>query len=218
VGENRDDAIALDCPGIKLLFRSKGTYNCNNMATLTILWRRIDMPGFESARLISQPGTWRLEGCAVFAAEGQPCRLDYQVVCNAGWETRSAHVMGWVGSREIKIDLLVDAARRWRLNGMAVPAVRGCVDVDLSFSPVTNLLPIRRLGLAGGEEAQVKAAWLVFPGFSLEPLEQRYRRVDEALYRYESRDGSFVRDLRVSPAGFILEYPGFWSTEALSES
>ena len=32
----------------------------------------------------------------------------------------------------------------------------------------------------------MKAAWLRFPGFTLEPLEQLYRRVDDVIYRYES--------------------------------
>ncbi len=32
----------------------------------------------------------------------------------------------------------------WRVNDAAVPAVAGCIDLDLGFSPATNLLPIRR--------------------------------------------------------------------------
>ena len=90
----------------------------------------------------------------------------------------------------------------------------GCLDVDFAFSPSTNLLPIRRLNLAVGQEADVKAAWLRFPGFTLEPLEQRYRRTGETTYRYLSQGGSFVRDLQVSQAGFVLNYPGFWQAEA----
>ena len=66
------------------------------------------------------------------------------------------------------------------------PAVAGCVDLDLNFSPSTNLLPIRRLNLSVGQEAAVRAAWLRFPSFILEPLEQLYRRVDATTYRYES--------------------------------
>src|SRR5438132_1248052 len=83
-------------------------------------------------------------------------------------------------------------ARRWRLNGTECPAVAGCIDVDLNWSPSTNLLPICRLGLAPGQEAGVRAAWLRFPSFTLEPLEQRYRRLDAATYRYESGGGAFV--------------------------
>jgi hypothetical protein len=40
-------------------------------------------------------------------------------------------------------------------NGAAVSAVEGCIDIDLKYSPSTNLLPIRRLNLAIGESAEV---------------------------------------------------------------
>ena len=40
------------------------------------------------------------------------------------------------------------------------PEYSDCVDVDLSFTPATNTLPIRRLGLDIGEEAEIHVAWL----------------------------------------------------------
>lgn len=90
----------------------------------------------------------------------------------------------------------------------------GCSDLDLNFSPSTNLLPIRRLGLAIGQEMAVRAAWLRFPSFTLEPLEQLYRRIDAATYRYESAGGRFVTELQVNAAGFVTHYPDFWQVEA----
>jgi hypothetical protein len=116
-------------------------------------------------------------------------------------------VAGWVGNDTVDIELSVDAARRWWLNGAECTAVAGCIDLDLNFSPSTNLLPIRRLELAIGQEAAVRAAWLRFPGFSLEPLEQYYRRIHEAAYRYESAGGRFVAELQVNAAGFVTRYP-----------
>jgi hypothetical protein len=79
---------------------------------------------------------------------------------------------------------------------------------------VSGLLPIRRLDLAVGQAAEVRAAWLRFPGFELEPLAQVYRRVDAGTYRYESGGGPFVADLQVNAAGFVTDYPGIWQAEA----
>jgi hypothetical protein len=137
-------------------------------------------------------------------------------MCDAAWQTFSGKVSGWIGNQTVEIELAVDAARRWRLNGAECPEVAGCIDLDLNFSPSTNLLPIRRLGLAIGHEAAVRAAWLRFPSFTLEPLEQRYRRLDAATYRYESAGGRFVTELQVNSAGFVTHYPGFWHIEASS--
>jgi len=179
----------------------------------TILWRRVDTPGHDSARLAPHGDGWLLAGSAVFAHEGRPCRLDYRVGCDAAWRTCSARVEGWLGGEEVDLSIEVDLAGRWTLNGRPQPQVQGCIDVDLNFSPSTNLLPIRRLGLAMGAEAEVRAAWLRFPDFTLEPLPQVYRRTGERSYRYDSGGGAFVRELQVDGAGFVTRYPGFCSAE-----
>jgi hypothetical protein len=87
-------------------------------------------------------------------------------------------------------------------------------DVDLNFSPSTNTLPIRRLKLEVGQEAVVRAAWLRFPGFALEVLEQTYRRLDRSRYRYESAGGSFVADLDVNGEGLATAYANAWIAES----
>jgi hypothetical protein len=152
-------------------------------------------------------------GTAVFVHDQQPCRLDYLVVCDAAWHTVSSRVTGWVGNDTLDIDLTGDITRRWRLNGIECPAVAGCIDLDLNFSPSTNLLPIRRLNLGVAQEAEVEAAWLRFPSFTLEPLPQLYRRLDATTYCYESAGGTFVTELQVNEAGLVLHYPNFCRVE-----
>jgi uncharacterized protein len=180
----------------------------------TVLWRRLDLPGHDAARLVRHAPFWQLGGTAVFAEEKQICRLEYQVVCDAGWRTLHARVSGWVGSDPIKLEVYTDTARRWSVNGREAAGVAGCVDIDLSFSPSTNTIPIRRLSLNPGEKAEVRSAWLRFPGLTLEPLVQSYARTGESSYHYETAAGDFVTDLEVSAAGFVLRYPPLWEGEA----
>jgi hypothetical protein len=179
-----------------------------------MLWRRLDSPGHEFCRLSFQDSGWRLAGSAVFSHNKRPCCLDYLLICSSEWETLSGRVAGFVGDETVRIELSVESTRRWRLNGRECPKVAGCIDLDLAFSPSTNMLPIRRLNLAIGQEAEVRAAWLRFPGFTLEPLEQLYRRIDVTTYRYESAGGTFVTELHVNEAGFITLYPDLWQAEA----
>lgn len=180
----------------------------------SILWRRLDPEGHEFFRLLSGPDGWRLAGTTVFSFEGTPCTLDYEIVCDTEWRTRTVRVEGWAGTESVRREILVDPAGRWRLDGVERPDLDGCVDVDLEFSPCTNTLPIRRLGLAVGEASAVKTAWLRFPGLGLELFEQVYTRLEEGLYRFESGDGEFVRDLAVNAAGLVLEYPDLWTSVA----
>jgi hypothetical protein len=174
----------------------------------TVLWKSIPWPGHEASRLLEHG----LEGAAAFLHDGQVCRLDYSILCNDDWSTRNATADGWVGTREIHV--AVEAANgTWSLNGAGQPQVAGCIDVDLNVSPSTNVLPIRRLNLAVGASQVVRAAWLRFPSFVLEPLEQRYTRIAEDRVRYESFTTNFSAELRVSPNGMVLDYENIWVAE-----
>lgn len=175
-----------------------------------VLWRRLDAPGHDAARLVRTAEGWRIEGMAVFAEGGSPACLRYRVDCGEGWRTRRATVEGWVGARRVEVEIAAAADRRWTLDGRHVPIADGCLDLDLAFTPATNLLPIRRLALAAGAEAAAPAAWLTFPELALERLEQTYRRSGEATYDYAAHGGSFRRALTVTSAGFVSLYPGLW--------
>jgi hypothetical protein len=183
------------------------------MRVVSLLWRRVDRPGHEACRLLEERGGWRLAGTAVFDHRGVACRLDYDIRADSAWRTRSALVEGWVGARNVRRAIAVSASRLWTMDGKAQPRVAGCVDVDLNFSPSTNVLPIRRLALGVGKEAVFRAAWLRFPSFRLEPLDQLYRRLGRRAYRYESAGGSFTRDLDVDAHGLVTRYPGVWELD-----
>lgn len=182
------------------------------MADQSILWRGIYLPGHEASRFFLQDSNWCLEGTAVFSNDRNPCRLNYLVVCDANWNTLKGRVSGWVGNDSVEIEITVDPEHNWQLNGSDRPAAQGCIDLDLNFSPSTNLLPIRRLNLGLGQEAEVHAAWLRFPSFELERLSQVYRRTGELTYRYESTTG-FAAELEVNAEGFVTNYPGIWQAE-----
>ena len=116
-----------------------------------ICWRRIDKPGYDSAALVRLAAEWHLSGTAVFTHDREPCRLDYLVACDERWRTCWTRVTGWIGRRVVQVEVVVDTEGRWRLNDAESAAVAGASDIDFEFSPSTNLLPIRRVGLQVGQ-------------------------------------------------------------------
>lgn len=160
----------------------------------SVVWRALAWPGHEHCRLWSDG----LEGDVVVVADGRPCVLRYRVQCDS-WRTRSVEVEGWIGVDRVDLSFTPDA-------------LDGCIDADLGFTPSTNTLPIRRLNLAVGEEANVSAAWLRFPQLTLERLDQTYRRTGERTYRYTSATG-FTGELEVDEHGLVVSYEGGWVRE-----
>jgi hypothetical protein len=178
------------------------------------MWRRLDAPGHEIVRLEPEGEGWKLSGAALFTEEGIPCQLTYEIRCDSQWHTMGAEIRGSIGTRDVRRVVTVAAGEKWMLDGVTCPAVTGCVDIDIAFTPSTNTLPIRRLSLAIGEQADVRAAWLSFPALEFEVLPQRYCREGERTYRYESNGGRFMRILDVNDAGMVLRYPGLWEAES----
>lgn len=176
---------------------------------VTARWKRLDQPGTDTARLLHARDQWILEGEAAFEHEGAACRLSYLIVCRRDWITERAEIRGTAGKKAVSLEISADAARRWTMNGRPVPATDGCVDLDLSFTPATNVIAIRRLGLALDQRAQVRSAWLLFPDLDLKPLAQTYRRLSPTTYDYRSE--AYAAPLVADDYGFVMDYPGLWA-------
>jgi uncharacterized protein len=177
-----------------------------------MLWRRLDNPGHDWARISGTASEPVLRGTSIFLENGIAGRMDFRIRCDSRWVTRSAEVLGWVGDRKVTFAVERSAAGRWKMNGRSIPEVEGCDDLDLSFTPATNLLAIRRLNLKVGESGEARAAWMVFPDMDPRPLVQTFRRVDNFRYAYQS-DNGFAAELEVDARGFVVEFPPLWTRE-----
>ena len=182
----------------------------------TILWRRLDSPGHDACALWVSDNGWRLAGTAMFRAEEQPCHLSYEVNCDSSWRTRSASVIGWLGRITVNLALEAVPGERWTLNGNEQgEEVVGLIDIDLGFTPSTNLIQLRRLSLDIGHEAEAPVAYLHFPELTLGRLEHQYRRVALDKYDYQAPSFNYAAILQVSDLGFVTQYPGLWALEVL---
>jgi hypothetical protein len=183
-----------------------------------VAWRRLDEPGFEHARFVEDPDGLLLEGRVLGVHDGAPSEAHYVVRCGPDGTTREATVEVVVGARVGRLSLRRDEAGTWWRDGERLRALEGLSDVDVSVTPSTNTLPLRRLRLGVGESADVTAVWVGVPALAVEPLRQRYARLDEARYRYESDGGAFTATLEVDASGTVVRYGGLWERVAVAEA
>ncbi|KQV49340.1 hypothetical protein ASC95_17185 [Pelomonas sp. Root1217] len=175
--------------------------------TAAFFWRKLDHPGHDSCRLFHLSNGWRLSGAAVFWDEGRPCHLGYEVATDAEWRTRRARVVGYVGNRAIDLRINTAAGAHWKVGGEGQSNIAGCPDVDLGFTPATNLIAVRRLSLKVGQRAQAPAACLSFPGMRFVKLPQTYHRISRTEYAYEAPTVGYAGTLQVAASGAIVHYP-----------
>ena len=179
----------------------------------TIFWRRLDAPGHDACRLERHGESWQLDGAAVFQhTDGRPARLDYRVCCDKAWHTKWGRVRGWVGAAAVDFAIARNARGDWTLNEEVVPEMAHCIDLDLGFTPATNLVQLRRLNLQNGESADVPVAWIDLDGDSLAAVAQRYKRHGDGEYAYESPRFEYKDTLKVGAEGFVTRYPGLWES------
>lgn len=201
------------------------------MSTLprSLFWQRKDTTGTEHALVDARHGLYARGHQLAVHPIAYTCR--YEVQTDPTWATArldvSAEGAGWV--RSVRLEL---AAGRWRvtateqgdldaaltaagharagLPGMEDPdLLYGAFDVDLSGSPLTNSLPIRRLDLARAEHGvahRLSVAWVLLPSLEVVQADQIYTAIGDGKVRYASE--TFSADLTIDDDGFVLDYPG----------
>jgi len=175
------------------------------------LWEALKWPGLEHLRLSISTEVIQVDSLLIADVDGEPIRLAYRITCDAQWRVQHANIELLGEGRQL--ELSTDRYGRWfGTNGEEMNELVACIDLDLSVTPFTNTLPIRRLGLKPGEKQVVRAAYIKAPELITRPVTQGYicLTLDEngATYRYES--GAFKADLRVDLDGFVVDYPGIW--------
>jgi uncharacterized protein len=185
--------------------------------TIDVLWHSTPLDSVEHCTLARRRSGHRLSGVVVLPILERPAHLRYHVDVDPQWRTRTVDIRITSGDGERRIAVDTDGEGRWRVGGEPVGELDGCLDVDLGWTPSTNTLPIRRLGLEIGASESIRAAWVRFPEFAIEPAQQTYERLGAERWRYAS--GSFVADLDVDSEGLVLQYGAdIWTAFARATS
>lgn len=194
-----------------------------------LTWSRIGAVGqwedFELCRddSVPQEVEWALGGIVRIQLDESFALVYYSVTCDENWTFRYGDISinrgsdsspvyssaGIVRTRE-GVWLVDDSDATGLRNRVERPDLADCIGIDLSITPSTNTLPIRRLNLAVGASAEVTAAWVRFPALVVQPLRQRYTRLAPDRYLYESLESDFTAELTVDDLGLVTHYPGGW--------
>jgi uncharacterized protein len=191
----------------------------------TVAWAKDDPFGVEHAEITLANDTLHATSVAI-GTYPEPYRVDLELLTGPNWTTASLAIRtrgdGWNATLNLgRVPSGSWSAQRTAngiipglneyLDAVAIPA--SVVDVDVQYSPLTNLMPARRLGLNNvGATADFTMAWVALPGLHIILDRQRYtivdQRQDQTIVRYRSIDGDFSADITCDADGIAIDYPG----------
>jgi hypothetical protein len=144
----------------------------------TIVWRGLDAPLMEVARVDVDDGVLRASGTQL----GVAYELRYELA-------PELLQLELVGERRVEVPL------------------DGLDFFDLGSSPLFNSLPVLRDRLLdGGEARDYVMRWVSVPELEVDESPQRYEPLGGGVVRFTS--GSFVTDIRFDDDGFVNRYDG----------
>ncbi len=88
-------------------------------------------------------------------------------------------------------------------------ALDEALDCDLGMCPLTNTMPIRRLGVQTDTAAEhsLTMAWIDMPSLEVIAGPQIYTGIDADYVRYTSGTRDFTAELTVDEDGLVIDYP-----------
>lgn len=170
----------------------------------SVRWQVLDPQGIEHCHVTATARDTRVRSALITPTYG----LFYRLKLDEAGHSRTIrleHTDGRV------LELFSDGAGNWSDDrAEPLPALRGCVDIDISASPLSNSLPLWRCDWIIGQPQRFAMAWIDTEAMTVQRDEQLYTRLDDSHFRYQSADASFDCTLTVDTDGLVLDYPGLF--------
>lgn len=172
----------------------------------SVRWRGLDLKTLEHAHIIARDRDTRIRGVVI----GPDFGLFYRLKLDENGHTRTVKIERADGRT---LELFANGAGGWSDDrAEPIEALRGCIDVDIWPTPLTNSLPLWRADWSANQPIRFAMAWIDATTMRVQRAEQIYTRLDAHHFRLQSAD--FEAVLAVDDAGLVTEYPGLFAREA----
>ena len=187
----------------------------------TYTWQHVDNPSIQNEARVQFHRTG-LTASGTQVGEGYEATWELSAVEN--WVTQNVEVNvvgdGW--ERHLELTRTEDG--EWtsttkesgtQPNGLPSPGIvqpadlETALDCDLGLCPLTNTMPIRRLGLLEEDVSKTPLimAWIDMPSLQVIASDQYYSSIDSHKVRYASGTRGVDVELEVDEDGVVVHYP-----------
>lgn len=172
----------------------------------TIRWRGLDPVTLEHCHVISTERDSRIRGTVITPDYG----LFYRIKLDDTERVRTVRIERTDGR---VLELFSDGSGNWS-DDRAEPLqdLRGCMDIDIWPTPLTNSLPLWRCQWTIDQPQRFGMAWIDGDAMTVRRDLQTYTQLDPTHFRFQSAD--FERVLEVDQDRLVVNYPGLFERTA----
>lgn len=179
-----------------------------------IVWRPIAGHGYEHLQIREEDDHILIDSIVLGVEEHNIYRIKYDITLDKSWATRKITI-GHLGTNQT-LYLESDGNGVWRnRQGEEVTELSGSIDIDISCTPFTNTLPIKRLSYEPFEQKEISVVYISAFDLAYKQVRQKYTLLEShtgsAIFQYQS--GNFVENITVDSAGIVTVYPHLFVKE-----
>jgi uncharacterized protein len=172
-----------------------------------VRWKSWNRDATETLVLIEKPEGIFVKSTIKSHGE-QHFSIKYTLNCDPSWQFKTLN-LELVETKE-KIKLESDGYGNWSNDSGIISKLHGAIDIDISATPFTNTLPIRRLRLGKKQHAEILVAYISIPELGIDIDRQRYTCLSKHTFLFEQIDNNFARKIAVDKDGLVVTYPGLF--------
>lgn len=176
-----------------------------------IVWKGLFYEMMEHCNVETTETDIRIDGTIVGYGEDTPFSVSYDIITDKLWQVSSLEMAVEKSGEYSWISLQRDPDGKWTQSGHARPEWANCIDVDISLTPLTNTLPIKRLQLEPKERREIDVLYINILKDEIGPGKQWYTRLSDENYLFEGVVKDFKATIKVDDEGLVVDYPELFS-------
>jgi hypothetical protein len=175
-----------------------------------LLWEGLEHNSLEYCLANVSANALLVESVIKGNAEGMEFEVTYTIKTNTEWETTLLDIKSRYANQRQHICLESDGKGNWVCNKKPAAQFFGCLDVDISLTPFTNTLPIKRLQLKRGDSSEIKVIYCDILSGNVSSVFQRYTCLSDTLYHYKNLSNAFEATIMIDESDFVVDYPALF--------
>ena len=175
-----------------------------------IIWNGREYNSIENCVVTQTQNGTKVDSVIIGVYLSIPYCIAYRLKVNAHWETTLVELKTQLFSKRRTLRYESDGSGHWIGKGKTTNMLIGCKDVDISLTPFTNTLSVKRLQLQISESQEIAVLYFDLLGQNVKTVRQKYSRISLDEYKFENVPNDFEAIIKLDKDGFVVDYPGLF--------